>query len=344
MSKHISKVLTFRASSIGDCLMGKYLLENIHVQYPSARLVIVVGSRGAMISDLFKADTWLEVIEANRRNPRTLFDLIKNFYGSDLVITQYAGKRGGAFSFASKLFARLLAKKGGLIGFADASGWNTALYDKIVPLRQESAVVEHDREALRAAGIPISLPFPTLEFVHDDSVLMKFHLETGKFFIVHFFAGGKGRSLSPEKSRELLLALRKELDSDIQIVVSGGKGDRESALQIANGIDARVIADEASLQEMMNLIKSSKAVVSVDTGMAHITAQLGKPLLVMSTCLGHNWWFTGQYDDKAPITVFSRDDICVNGHMYKNYPDCINAIGMNEVAARVTAVDDIIGL
>ena len=109
----IKKALTFRASSIGDCLMGKYLLENIHVQFPSARLGIVVGSRGAMLRDLFAAYPWLEIIEANRRSPSALFSLLKNFYGSDLVITQYAGKPCGRFSFRSKLFARVLAKRGG---------------------------------------------------------------------------------------------------------------------------------------------------------------------------------------------------------------------------------------
>src|SRR3989338_3419571 len=96
----IEKALTFRASSIGDCLMGKYLLENIHAQFPNARLGIVVASRGAMIRDLFATYPWLEVIEANRRSPRSLFYLWRNFRNSDLVMTQYAGKLGGRFGLA----------------------------------------------------------------------------------------------------------------------------------------------------------------------------------------------------------------------------------------------------
>ncbi|MEK7114207.1 MAG: hypothetical protein AAB850_01520, partial [Patescibacteria group bacterium] len=101
----IKKALTFRASSIGDCLMGKYLLENIHAAYPHARLGIVVASRAEMIRDLFAAYPWLEVIEANRRNPVSLFSLWKKYHESDLVVTQYAGKLGGKFGLASKLFA-----------------------------------------------------------------------------------------------------------------------------------------------------------------------------------------------------------------------------------------------
>lgn len=313
------------------------MLENIHAQYPGARLGIVVASRGAMIRDLFSAYPWLEIIEANRRNPKSLFPLFKNFYGSDLIVTQYAGKKGGKFSLASKLVAKLLAGAGGLVGFKDASGWNTTLYDKLVPIRADSAVAEHDREALRAAGIPVSLPFPKLEFVHDSSVLTRFNLVVGKYIVVHLFAGGKGRGISPEKSRELLIALKDRLASEIQLVISGSVADREIVTSVVHGIEVKVIAGETTLQEMMNLIKNSRAVVSADTGMAHITAQLGKPLIVMRTCIGRSWWLQEQYGKSANITVFSHDDSCANGHVYKNYPDCINAIEMKEVALTPTA-------
>ena len=184
---NVTKALTFRASSIGDCLMGKYLLENIHTQYPQARLGIVIASRAEVIRDLFTAYPWLEVIEANRRSPSALFSLWRNFHESDLVVTQYAGKRGGKFSFASKLAARILAKRGGLVGFSDASPWNGLFYDQLVPIRPDVAVAERDREALRTAGLSVSLPFPTLEFVRNGAVLTKFNLDADKFIMVHLF-------------------------------------------------------------------------------------------------------------------------------------------------------------
>lgn len=334
----IEKALTFRASSIGDCLMGKYLLENMHVQYPQARLGIVIASRVAMIRDLFAAYPWLQVIEVNRRSPKSLFSLWRDFHGSNLVVTQYSGKRGGRFGLASKFAARILTKSGGLVGFEDVSKWNGILYDSLLPVRSDRAVVEHERGALKAAGLSVSLPYPTLKYVQNDTVCAKFHLKAGEYVVAHLFAGGTSRSLSSKKSREFLVALRGALPKDIFIVVSGSSAERESALAIAHGIDVRVIAGEATLQEMMNLIKQSRCVVSVDTGMAHITAQLGKPLIVLSTCLGRNWWFPEQYGKDAPITVFSRNDLCAAGHVYKEYPACINEIDTENVALRVAAV------
>mgnify|MGYP001572005039 FL=1 len=333
----IKKALTFRASSIGDCLMGKYLLENIHAQFPSARLGIVVGSRGSMIRDLFAAYPWLEVIEANRRSPSALFSLLKNFYGSDLVITQYAGKPCGRFSFRSKLFARVLAKRGGLVGFADASWWNSFLYDKIVPFYSDTAVAEHDRAVLRATGISILLPFPTMQYMENYKILYKFGLETGKFIIVHLFAGNAARGLHPDKKRELLVALAKKLP-DTCLVITGGASDREEALRVAESLPVMVVAGDATLQEMMNIIAHSRMVVSVDTGMAHIAAQLGKPLVVMRTCVGRAWWLPGQYDNSALITIFSCDGVCEERHVNKAYPACMNAIDMEEVAEKARTI------
>ncbi len=90
--------------------MGKYFLENVRVSNPSARFGIVVGSRGTMVRDLFSGYPWIEVVEANRRSPFSLWRLWREWRGSDMVLTQYAGKKGGRFSLASKCAARLLAR------------------------------------------------------------------------------------------------------------------------------------------------------------------------------------------------------------------------------------------
>ncbi len=329
------KALTFRASAIGDCLMGKYFLENIHAQYPDARLGIVVANRGGMIRDLCAAYPWLHVIEANRRSPQALYALLRDFHGSDLVLTQYAGKHGGSFGFASKCAARILAAQGGLVGFSDASRWNGLLYDKLLPIRSQDAVAEHEREALRAAGVTVSLPYPTLEYIKHPGVLKTFGVRAGEFVIVHMFAGNRKRGVSPSQGRNLLTALQVRLSPHISVLVSGSSADRKIAEGVVRGTGAKSIAGEATLQDMMNLIGESAGVVSVDTGMAHVAAQLGKSLVVLRTCLGPNWWFRGQYGSEAPIVVVDNDRACAHGHVIRDYPSCIDGIDMNEVASRV---------
>jgi len=333
----LEKALTFRASSIGDCLMGKYLLENIHAAYPLARCGIVVASCAEMIRDLFGAYPWLEIIEARRRHPRALLSLWNAFHGSEFVVTQYAGKPGGKFGLASKIAARFLAKKGGLIGFTDVSCLNRVLYDVLLPQTPLDAPAALERAALRAARIPVTHAYPTMQHVPLPHALGKFGLTPGTYLVVHLFAGNASRGLHPDKKRALLSALIEHLPS-VHMVVSGGADDVREAEHIAENIPATIIAGKTTLQELMNIIAGGCGVVSVDTGVAHIAAQLGTPLVVIRTCLGRHWWLPEQYGKDAPITVFSRDELCGTKHTNKDFPICINEINVEDVASHIAAV------
>lgn len=337
MSTFIKKAITLRASSIGDALMAKYLLENVHAQFPNARLGIVVASRGSMLRDLFLGYSWLEIIETNRRDLFGLWRLWRRFHASDMVVTQYAGKHGGQFGLASKLAARVLARPGSLIGFRDVSLWNAFLYTHLLPVRSDQAVAEHERAALRVAGLAVPIPYPRLQITPDPQVLNTHQLVQGEYIVVHFFAGNPGRSIGLAHAQNILKQLQNTFPS-VRLVISGGPSDRAQAEKIAEGfVGAVVLAGSASLQEMMQLVWHSKSVVSVDTGIAHITAQLQKPLVVMRTCLGPNWWFAGQYGPQSPIQQLSAEHLCTP-HVSKDYPDCLSGIEASSVVDACVAL------
>jgi len=330
----IKKALTFRASSIGDCLMGKYFLENIRAAHPSARCGLVVAGRGAMLRDLLATYPWIEVIEANRRSPRALLHLARRFWRCDIVCTEYTN---GTVGLATKCMARLLARRGGLIGFADKSKFSRYVYDALLPLPPVGTRAQrlHEHEALRAARVSVGVEQITFRYVPAPGLLERFGLKKNTYVVAHFFAGIRERSLSPLRSRELLTELSKKLPG-VRFVITGGAGDRAEALAAAEGFDAVVIAGAASLQETAQIIAESRGVVSVDTGLAHLSAQLGKRPVVLATCLGPNWWFKEQYGEGA-ATFFNRADLCAQGHVIKNYPDCLNEIDMQKVAQALAA-------
>jgi|SRR3989338_1531267 len=322
--------LTFRASSIGDSLMGKYLLENVHAQYPDARCVLVVTSRGDMIRNLLATYRWLEVREVNRSDLRGLLRLWRDFRNSDLVVTQYAGK-GGKFGLGAKLAARLLARRGRLIGFVDASNNNRFLYDRLLPFDPKVAMAEHERQALRAAGLPICVPYPTLSAIPDSAVLKKFDVTAGRYVVVHPFSGSIKRALSPAHRKELIAALGVAMPG-VTLLVSGNAKEAAEAEIACENSGARVIAGKATLQEMTQLVLQSGCVVSLDTGIAHITAQLRRPVLVISICLGRAWWKKPeQYGPDIPAGFYNHSE-CASGHVFKDYPDCLNAVDLQEVA------------
>lgn len=320
-----NKVLTFRASSIGDCLMGKYMLDNIHAQYPQARLGLVVASRAGMIRDLFAGYPYIEVVEANRRSPASLWRLWRGWRGSDLVVTQYAGKAGGRFSFASKLVARLLSKK--LVGFSDASRFNAMLYDRLVTFDPAAAPAEMERQALRAAGLAVPLSYPHLD---STAVGIAQRLGLGRYVVVNLFSGSIKRGLNPSKRRELVATLRAALPREVELVLTGGPADQKEAADAA-GADVRSLAGQLNLHETVQLVAGAVCVVSLDTGVAHIAVQLGKPAVVLASCLGVQWWGPEQYGPSAAIKVFSNPE--PGGHAMVDYPPCINNIDTGQITA-----------
>jgi|GEM_PF-914648 len=329
----IKKAITFCASSIGDALMAKYLLENIHAKFPDARLGIAVAGRGEMLRDLFAAYPWIEVVVANRRNLRSLWRLLRDWRGSDLATTQVAMKNGGAFGLASKLAARLLARRGGLFGFKDSSRLNRLLYDRLLPIRNDVSVIEYEREILRAAGIDVSFKYPSFIFNTSTKALERFNITPGQYVFVHMFAGNDSRGISPHNRRALLAELRERLPSDFVLVISGGAGDRVAAEYATRGMRSTiVIAGNTTLQETANLISNSLGVISICTGVGHIAAHLRKPIIILRTCMGKQWWVPSQYGAEIPSAIFTREDFCIKGHKKMDFPHCLNEINMSEVA------------
>jgi len=329
----IKKACTLRSSAIGDCLMGKYFLEQIHSRYPEAECSIIVASRAEMIRDLLAAYPWLTVHEASRRNLRGLLKTIRAVWGSDATVTQYSGR--GQFSTLSKLFACLITRRGRLAGFSDPWRWNKYLYDHLVPLNLKEAFLTHEQKALKALGVTVSSTKLTLQYVPDTAVYDRFNLPRGSYIFLHFFAGTAGRGFTREKRIEYVRKMVAAFGDAYTIVLTGSSADRPLAIEAAEGFPVRVIAGETTVQELANLIVGSAAVVSVDTGVAHMAAQLGASLVVVRTCIAYNWWVQEQYN--GSLTVISRDDICTNGHKADMASNCLNSIAVKDVIEAVSS-------
>ncbi|MSR70974.1 lipopolysaccharide heptosyltransferase family protein, partial [Candidatus Kaiserbacteria bacterium] len=317
---------TVRASSIGDSLMAKYLLEQVHARFPHARLGLVVASRGGMIRDLLAAYPWIEVVEANRRHPGALWQFIKNFWRSDLGVTQYTG---GVLNLSTKLIARLLTRRGGLIGFVDRSPLNSLIYDTLLPHHERAGVPRLlECSALAAAGIPVTARM-TFKYLPQPGLLERLGLQKKNYVVVGLFSGADARGLSPQRKQDLVDALVQSLPQEVFVFI-GTKTERQKLLELRLPKNA-VIAD-TSVQEAAALIDQASAMVSLGTGTSHIASHLRVPLCVLVACQGLQWVGTDQYGN-APMQVFCRPEACPGGHDYSTYGPCINAVDFDAVAA-----------
>jgi ADP-heptose:LPS heptosyltransferase len=324
----IRKAVTFRASSIGDALMAKYLFENIRASYPEARCALVVAGRGAMIRDLYAAYSWIEVIEANRRTPQKLFYILKNFGGSDLVSTPYTA---GTVNLGTKLMARLLAKHGRLFGFVDKASFNNLIYDEVLPFwGRGTAPRLLEQEVLKAAGVPITHEWMNFKYLPQPQLLPRLGLEKGRYLVVHFFAGSQTRGLDPAHQQALVDALVREFPNTT-LVFTGTDHDHEFIQKL--NLSPNTVMAKTTVQELAQLIDSSLGVVSLGTGPSHMASLMRKPVVVMCVCHGLAWCGMEQYGD-APIAVVAKPELCPQGHNSEGYARCMNAIDMAEVAKK----------
>jgi ADP-heptose:LPS heptosyltransferase len=326
----IKKVLTFRASAIGDALNAKYLLENIHAVYPDARCGIVVAGRAGMIRDLLAAYPWIDIIEANRKDIGSLWRLWKSFRGSDIVVTPPA-KPTGRFALPSKIAARVLARRGGLYGFADLSKWNHLIYDHVLtpdPLRAPRLL---EQDVLAAAHVPVRVTDMRLSYIPQPHLAERLGLQGKKYLVLHLFAGSESRAMSAEKRQSLVDALAQTLP-DTPIVFTGTKTERVYIERLTLPPTSLVAAGDLTVQELAALIAGSTCMVSIGTGPSHMASNLGAPVIVLVVCVGIPWCGTEEFGDGA-AEIFSDTDACVLGHDYsKSIPLCIEGIDVNAVA------------
>ena len=316
------EVLTFRPGSIGDCLMGKYFLEQIRTAYPELKATIAVPTRVGMVRDLLAAYPWIYVMPSN-----SLYSLFSSGR-RDIVLTPYTG---GVLPLRSKLLARLLGKK--LIGFFDHSPFNRFLYTKLIPLIGRSRpprLLECD--ALEAIGVPVSSSIPSFSYVPQPQVLRRLHLEKERYIVVHLFSGSDTRGLSLKRKQALIAALVTAVA--VPLVITGSKKETDSL----GVLPAGVCAAETTIQELAHLIDHAVATMSLDTGAAHIAAHLRKPLVVLASCVGVQWWSKDMYGSGVPVALVTRPDVCAGNHDYSGYAKCLDAIDSIEVAQQVRAL------
>ncbi len=307
--------------------MGKYLLENIHQAYPDARCGIVVGSRGSMIRDLLADYPWIEVIEANRKSPKALLTLIRTYWRSDLVTTLYTG---GKLNLSTKLVARLLAKRGSLVGFTDTSPANRFLFDITLPTHGRDGVPRlHELAVLTAMHIPVGITWMRYSYIPQRELLPRLQLTEKTYVVVGLFSGADARGLSPKRKQDLIEALARSFPNH-KLVFTGTPTERAKLAELH--VPPTAVIAETTVQEAAALIAASVGMVSLGTGTSHIAALLHVPLVVMVACQGRQWVGPEQFGD-APVRVFSNPSACPpEGHDYSGYAPCINTIDMDTLS------------
>jgi ADP-heptose:LPS heptosyltransferase len=122
------------------------------------------------------------------------------------------------------------------------------------------------------------------------------------------------------------------------VVITGTTSEKNIALEVveASGGFAINMAGETSVQELIELLRLSKACITNDTGTMHVSAMIGLPTVaIFGTRISPTWWFPNG-DNIISIFCPMKCSYCYND--YCESKKCLKNIGISDVIKSVEEI------
>ncbi len=197
--------------------------------------------------------------------------------------------------------------------------------------------IENFRNLLRSVSIPVGEK-PSLQVLPSELKL------PDKFVVFHLFPGGSKAALKKWHINNWVAIGKYIIKKGYSIILTGGKSDSKDAEIVRwkfehEDIDGSHIINYTgeSLKDSVYILKKSRLVVSIDTGIIHIASAINTNLIGLYGPTDPARW--GPLSDKSKV-VFNKKKCapCISlGFETKcEKPDCMNSIAIEDV---IKAID-----
>ena len=275
----MSDVLFIKTSSLGDVIHHMPALTEARAKRPDARFAWVVEEAFAPLVRLHPAVA--EVIPVAGRSWRRALLRVSTWQEIGRFVR---GLRGRAYDtvidtqglvLKSALLAR--AARGRRHGYDPNSikePLACAFYDVRHAVERKQHAIARNR-ALTGAALGYT-PAGPLDFGLDRAALAE---PAGAPYGVLLHATARAEKEWPETNWRMLAAV---LGADVDLVIPfGTEAERERASRIAAATPRARVPDRAPLDAVARIIGGAAFVVGVDTGLLHLAAALGVPLIAI---------------------------------------------------------------
>lgn len=320
----IATILLIRPGGIGDAVLLASAIHSIKKSVPAIHITVLAEQRNAGVFPLIASVD--EVLCYDR--PLELLKVLQNRY--DVVIDTEQWYR------LSAVVARLarspvkigFGTNGRLRMFTHCIDYDLAAYEPenfaslLKPLRLDDA----SKAGIAALSVPL----------HSVSKACKIlePLGSDPFVAISPSASKAEKRWGADRFRRLTETLSA---FGVNLVVVGGKEERQQGEIIAGGGLAMNLAGSTSLSETAGVIQKSALLVSGDSGVLHIAAGLGVPTVsLFGPGRVEKWAPRGEHHiaitrglSCSPCTMFGITPPCPNGFQ------CMRDISVDEVAGAV---------
>ena len=281
-------ILLVRLSAIGDIVMASPLIHALRQRYPQSYIAwLVQPESAALLQDhpeldeviVWPRSKWRELWRQKRlvsllREIRSFRQALRR-RGFALAIDLQGLMKSGALAWLSGAERRI-----GL-GSREASQW---LMTEVVPRAGEADLIGSEYRFLAER---MQLPAETFQMrvgigaaAEAQAELLRRSLPADSAYaVICPFTTRPQKHWFVEHWRDLIARLRSEVG--IEVVMLGGPGDVQSAQAIATPSGVIDLVGQTPLQGAAALIRDSRLVIGVDTGLTHIGIAFDRPTICL---------------------------------------------------------------
>jgi len=320
---HLRKIGVLNTAAVGDTVLMSGPLADLKEAYPHAEIVLLTGPNnyeaGCLLKGpdlVVKLDVW-NPLAAIRKVREQDFDLFLDF---------------GPWCRLNAIIA-IWSGANFIGGFRTNAQGRHFGYDLVVEHSEDAHELENHRGLIRALGIrPLHPPSLSCEPAQHGS-----HDRSKRFVVFHLWPGG-----SSAKFREWpvgrWVALAEDLATDQYDVVFTGAAHQRPLndsiiIEVKDSLRSRMKNSAgSSLRETLQLLAGATLVVSVDTGVMHMAAAAGVPLVALhGPSSPHRW---GPASEKAFVvepSVSGCGFLNLGFEKVRGGTACMNAISYGSV-------------
>ena len=294
------KILVVKLDFIGDHILTLPFLANLRLNAPRADITLVVLDRAFPFAAPCRyVDRVVTVSAASGRRitfgaatARALAQFRNDYVGGafDLaLIPRWDVDFNGALQVASGSRAPRIA------GFAERSTPGRAAFNRgedryftdIAIDRRSVHEVEHKLALLVAIGGRVKTLRAVLDLSAVDRAAAAAFIKTSfptvrPILAVAPFVTDQRRQYPPDRLARIVAQLAESLD--LNVVVVGGRLDKDAGEAFAASVGARAVSSLASIEPRPSaaLIEQCAALIGMDSGPAHLAAAVGTPVAVIN--------------------------------------------------------------
>lgn len=325
----IKKIALLKTAAIGDTVILSAIIQDIINAIEGAEITLFTASSNYTIATIIAKQhkNQLTVVKLPIQNPFKTIKIIKN-YQFDLWLDFGPWPRINA---VISFFANANHK----FGFKTKKQYRHYIYDNYATHQNNTHELNNYRNILKIAKIEPLQALPTLQ--------AKF--APANHAVIHMSPGGSKRHLKIWQDNKWIETINYLTKKGLIVKLSGAQTDIDNVKNIQSKCEmpnkVEVIAGKINLEELFNVLKGSRLVISIDTGIMHLASALQCNLIALHGPTSPQHW--GPLN-KNSFTVYAKVKCspCLRLGFEGNCTDniCMQAISTKIVRKNIDAILD----